>query len=367
MNAVQKQFVDRQGLRSITLLALIWLAGNMTVAELAWAQSTWKPTIRPTRSKQDTWVTKDYLRDIPVYYPRLDAAKTTIPDSTILKSRNLFQEYTWQYYGPPWRSRDLKSFGLGDYGSLSASGSGRQGYTPTAATLQVSGASPSVFSGRQYHVQTYLSGSRAGLGDLNQVFLENELNNNDLRNHGEMRSGGGWGIGLEWVSLEPINCRLTYETNTYRSADRQTWPADNPDGDGLIYLRDEQIVEIATHFVGVDAVYFWPVGSGILGILGGAELGIVNFNIRYRIEDELVYDFSPDDGVVPGLRTGLSYRTGIWKRLVLGVNGGYRLMVPLHPGVGSGEWHWIHADGSTTQAELNFSGFFWSGGIGLTY
>lgn len=340
------------------LFLLLVLVSILVVSDAS-AQSTWKPTTAPKG-------TKPYVPKIenPIVDPmRLDKSVrndvtdknkvlSTHADSMTSKS---FLEFpvnpvsSWQGVLPERRLPD-------DQGGLPVQS------PQSAADLRYSDG------GHSHKKSAFCLGAAVfwpRLTAFNDIFLAEELNQADQRNHEAMTWSPGWELsyrtrlGVRWG----LRAHLDLGSRTVR--DSQTWAYSPTETDPILVVRDEQTVTVKHQSLGCDLVFDGAFDPAMWTVFVGGQVYRGSVAIDYEFDGETRYAVESEAGIGVGLGAGASIVTPIAGTLGIRVGGGYRFGSTSDLKISGTDWLWVGRNGQAENARLQFAGAFAS--LGLEY
>lgn len=340
-------------LLSTLLLLLILLSSAPT-----WAQSRWKP-INPGGGGID--IPKF---DPRIHEPRIDtdrysdskakrvSAKRDSVVTEALKTHRPEASTAWTNV-LPWRPLPPETLqAIAD----------ETGLEPARLEVHLESALP-----RRRSISATTLFSRPGLGDLNDIFLAQELNGTDGRNHGDVTWLSGFSIDYRHRLDRRWGVRGHYGLGQAVSKDRETWVyAEVEDGPTMV-TRDEQKVELTSQTFGVDVFLDGSLRQLMWSLFLGAQIQVAKLRVAYVFDadDQYNYDVESDLAAGAGLRTGITFHTPVLGGLGMRTEAGYLAAKMSSLNIDGQPWYWQDLDGNQVRAKLQTGGVFAS--VGLEY
>jgi len=358
------------------IVCALVVAGLCMSASVGWAQSTWRPSTTP-RSPTPPTVP---LPKIPKIDPpqmrfdknlpqksREDSAKKQLAPAPVDTAGLDLLLKGWIGPVTPLFPVGIGRLGIRDRSAAMSdlnTGTGGGASMPTS-TVAPSGGSrtyPSRDSGRSTF-DIYAAAYRPDLTDFLDVFVAEELNGGDTRNHEPLTWTTGAGGAYRYRLTRRWGLQFHADFARGRTTDRQTWGVrEDPEGPTSI-VRDEQNLEIKHGAVGADLVREGSWKASRWTMYAGAELGWNRLAIDYSFDGQQQYAFETGWAISPGARAGGSLTAMLTDRTGIRLAAGYRYMARPDLSINGEDWYWVRADASRVRAGLEMSGVFLGAGV----
>jgi len=343
------------------LLVLFWL---VLIPELeAVAQSTWKPRTNPNSPSKNN--------NPKIHHPKIDnfnylygldqksanqenASMRAAPsDTTIMRLLMMRQPLT----GSAWWSilPSPPEHTASDSVSLLQPRDFRDKYEELLKDTRP----------RNKSLQVAFLVPRNSLTEFNNIFLAQELNGLDQRNHQTMEVLWGGDLAMSWRLGKRWGVRPFIQYERSASHDRQTWTIEPSDTSPLYVVRDDQEVLIQRYGLGCDFFLDGTMQPGMWTLFAGAMVQSSKVKVSYDIEelDWYDYEYESDRPLGFGAHLGASVVTPLKEALGLRLTLGYRLGSTGQFKMAGGDWFWESLDGELHDAKLQFSGVFAKAGV----
>ncbi|MBK8164388.1 MAG: hypothetical protein IPK64_00335 [bacterium] len=206
---------------------------------------------------------------------------------------------------------------------------------------------------------------RPALVDFHDVFLDQELNGGDNRNHDAIDWTRGGAAVYRLSFTRRLGLRFHVEFAGGRTRDRQTWSQSQYVDGPVSLVRDEQTVSVYHGTLGTAVTLGGQWNHARWSAAAGALAGWGRIGIRYEFDGARWYDYKSAMAWSVGGFVETSLTAPITDRVGLELAAGYRLLSRPELSMGEGDWYWVAADGSQRRAVLDLEG--WSVGIGVGY
>jgi len=350
-------------------------AGLCVSATAGWAQSTWRPSTTPRNPTPPSMPIPKMPRidpplrldkTLPQNAKKDSAEKKLVPAAADTAGLDLLLR---GWIGPmaPLFKVGAGRLGIRDRTAVMSdqyTSTGGGGSAPTSAVAPAGGPRtyPMDHAGRSTF-DIYAAAYRPDLTDFLDVFVAEELNGGDTRNHEPLTWTTGAGGAYRYRLTRRWGLQFHADFARGRTTDRQTWGVrEDPEGPTSI-VRDEQNLEIKHGAVGADLVREGSWKASRWTMYAGAELGWNRLAIDYSFDGQQQYAFETGWAISPGARAGGSLTAMLTDRTGIRLAAGYRYMARPDLSINGEDWYWVRADASRVRAGLEMSGVFLGAGV----